>query len=96
MRNGLTVYVMALTGAILLGVEWLLYQTKLTNGVNMVSLAAALVLIIVPAMISTGVSMSTQIITRTGGRRESLQEASTFRSGVGISITILWLSLIHI
>ena len=53
MRNGLTVYVMALTGAILLGVEWLLYQTKLTNGVNMVSLAAALVLIIVPAMIST-------------------------------------------
>lgn len=90
MRNGLTVYVMALTGAILLGVEWLLYQTELTNGVNMVSLAAALVLIIVPAMISTGVSMSTQIITRTGGRRESLQEASTFRSGVGISITILW------
>jgi len=90
MRNGLTVYVMAFTGAILLGVEWLFYQMELTEGLSMFSLSTALVLIIVPAMISTGVSMSTQIITRTGGRRESLQEASTFRNGVGVSITILW------
>ena len=90
MRNGLTVYVMAFTGAILLGVEWLFYQMELTEGLSMFSLSIALVLIIVPAMISTGVSMSTQIITRTGGRRESLQEASTFRNGVGVSITILW------
>ncbi len=96
MRNGLTVYVMALTGAILLGVEWLFYQANLTKGLHMISLAAALVLIIVPAMISTGVSMSTQIITRTGGRRESLQEASTFRSGAGISITILWFTALAI
>ena len=90
MRNGLTVYVMALTGAIILGVEWLFYQMGWTNGVHMMSLAMALILIIVPAMISTGVSMSTQIITRTGGNRATLQGASTFRNGVGVSITILW------
>ena len=64
MRNGLTVYVMALTGAILLGMEWLLYQMELSEGLQQISLAVALILIIVPAMISTGVSMSTQIITR--------------------------------
>ena len=90
MRNGLTVYVMALTGAILLGMEWLFYQMGLTEGLHQISLAVALILIIVPAMISTGVSMSTQIVNRTGGRRATLQGASTFRNGVGVSITILW------
>ena len=90
MRNGLTVYIMALTGAILLAVEWLFYQFGWTEGVHMPSLAMALVLIIFPAMISTGVSMSTQIITRGGGKRATLQEASTFRNGVGVTITILW------
>ena len=90
MRNGLTVYVMALTGAILLGMEWLFYQMELTEGLHQISLAMALILIIVPAMISTGVSMSTQIVNRTGGRRATLQGASTFRNGVGVSITILW------
>ena len=90
MRNGLTVYVMALTGAILLGMEWLFYQMNLTEGLHQISLATALILIIVPAMISTGVSMSTQIVNRTGGRRATLQGASTFRNGVGVSITILW------
>ena len=59
MRNGLTVYVMALTGAILLGMEWLFYQMDISEGLHQISLAFALILIIVPAMISTGVSMST-------------------------------------
>ena len=90
MRYGLTVYVMALTGAILLAVEWLFYQLEWSEGLHMFSLAAALVLIIFPAMISTGVSMSTQLITRTGSKRTTLQGTSTFRSGVGINITILW------
>jgi len=90
MRNGLTVYVMALTGAILLGMEWLFYQMEFTEGLHQISLAVALILIIVPAMISTGVSMSTQIVNRTGGKRATLQGASTFRNGVGVSITILW------
>ena len=90
MRNGLTVYVMALTGAILLAVEWLFYQLSWTEGLHMFSLASALVLIIFPAMISTGVSMSTQLITRTGEKRTTLQGTSTFRSGVGINITIIW------
>ena len=90
MRNGLTVYVMALTGAILLAVEWLFYQLDLSEGLHMFSISAALVLIIFPAMISTGVSMSTQLITKTGGNRATMQGASTFRSGTGINITILW------
>ncbi len=90
MRNGLTVYVMALTGAILLAVEWLFYQLGLSKGLHMFSISAALVLIVFPAMISTGVSMSTQLITKTGGNRATLQGASTFRSGTGVNITILW------
>ena len=90
MRKGLTVYIMALTGVILLAVEWIFYQLEWSNGLHMFSLAAALVLIIFPAMISTGVSMSTQMITRTGGNRATLQGASTFRSGTGFNITILW------
>jgi len=90
MRNGLTVYIMAFMGAILLAMEWLFFQLGWTEGIHMISLAMALVLIIFPAMISTGVSMSTQIITRTGGKRATLQEASTFRNGVGVTITILW------
>jgi len=90
MRNGLKVYVMALAGAILLAVEWLFYQLGLSEGLHMFSISAALVLIVFPAMISTGVSMSTQLITKTGGNRATMQGASTFRSGTGINITILW------
>ena len=96
MRNGLTVYVMALTGAILLGMEWLFFQIGYTEGLHQISLAVALILIIVPAMISTGVSMSTQIVNRTGGRRATLQGASTFRNGIGITITILWFTSLMI
>lgn len=96
MRNGLTVYIMALMGAILLALEWLFYQLSWSDGIHMISLAMALVLIVFPAMISTGVSMSTQIITRTGGKRATLQEASTFRNGVGVTITILWFTTLTI
>ena len=96
MRNGLTVYVMALTGAILLGMEWLFFQMGYTEGLHQISLAVALILIIVPAMISTGVSMSTQIVNRTGGKRATLQGASTFRNGIGITITILWFTSLMI
>ncbi|RJU87895.1 MAG: hypothetical protein DWC02_02485 [Candidatus Poseidoniales archaeon] len=96
MRNGLTVYIMALMGAILLALEWLFYQLSWSDGIHMISLAMALVLIVFPAMISTGVSMSTQIITRTGGKRATLQEASTFRNGVGVTITILWFTALTI
>ena len=65
MRNGLTIYVMALAGAILLAVEWLFFQLNLSEGLHQISLAMALILIIVPSMISTGVSMSTQIFPQT-------------------------------
>jgi len=90
MRNGLTVYIMALMGAILLAVEWLFYQLGWTEGIHMFSLATALVLIVFPAMISTGVSMSTQLITRAGGNRATLQGAGTFRRGTAFNITVLW------
>ena len=90
MRNGLTVYLMAFTGAILLGVEWLFYSTGISDGLHMISMAVALVLIACPAMISSGVSLSAQLITRTGGNRATLQGGSVFRTGSGISITIMW------
>ena len=90
MRYGLSVYIMALTGAILLATEWLFYQVGLNDGIHMLTLSLALILIIFPAMISTGVSMSTQLVTPAGMKRATLQGASTFRSGVGITITILW------
>ena len=77
MRNGLKVYVMALAGAILLAVEWLFYQLGLSEGLHMFSISAALVLIVFPAMISTGVSMSTQLITKTGGNRATMQGAAS-------------------
>ena len=44
MRNGLTVYVMALAGAILLAVEWLFFQLNLSEGLHQFSLAMALIL----------------------------------------------------
>ena len=90
MRYGLTVYIMAFTGAILLGIEWLFYQTGINDGIHMLSLSLALILIIFPAMISTGVSMSMQLVTPAGIKRATLQGGSTFRSGVGVTITILW------
>ncbi|MBT4982387.1 MAG: hypothetical protein HOM85_04925, partial [Euryarchaeota archaeon] len=85
MRYGLTVYIMALMGAILLAAEWTFYQLEWTDGIHSFSLATALVLIVFPAMISTGVSMSTQLITRTGGNRATLQGASTFRRGTAFN-----------
>jgi hypothetical protein len=96
MRYGLTVYIMAFTGAIVLGMEWLFYQTGINDGIHMLSLSLALILIIFPAMISTGVSMSMQLITPAGIKKATLQGASTFRSGVGITITILWFTCLFL
>ena len=90
MRYGLTVYIMAFTGAILLGIEWLFYQTGINDGIHMLSFSLAIILIIFPAMISTGVSMSMQLVTPAGIKRATLQGGNTFRSGVGVTITILW------
>ncbi len=90
MRFGITVYLMALTGAILVAVEWIMYQLGFSEGLHKFSLALALVLIAFPAVISSGVSMSAQVLTRTGGNRATLQEASTFRNGAAVSMITMW------
>ena len=94
MRDGIVIYMMAFIGAVLLGIEWLFIELGLAAGYHKISLGVALLLIVFPALISAGVSLSVQMMQPTASSRTSLQGSSSFRLGTSIVITILWFSAV--
>ena len=90
MRNGIMLYVMALFGAVLVAFEFLFYSMGISEGLSKISLSLALVFIALPAIFSSGVSLSAQLIKTKASEKASLQEISSFRTGISILITALW------
>lgn len=90
MRNGIILYVMALFGAVLVAFEFLFFSLELSVGLSKVSLSLALVFIVLPAIFSSGVSLSAQVIKTVASEKASLQETSSFRTGISIFITAVW------
>ena len=66
MRFGVATYLFALTGALLLFFEYIIYAQGWSDGFHAPNIALALILIILPAVISSGSSLGAQIIKPIG------------------------------
>ena len=90
MRFGVATYLFALTGALLLFFEYIIYAQGWSDGFHAPNIALALILIILPAVISSGSSLGAQIIKPIGHGKAKLQESSRARNSGYIALTIFW------
>ena len=90
MRFGVATYLFALTGALLLFFEYIIYAQDWSDGFHAPNIALALILIILPAIISSGSSLGAQIIKPIGHGKAKLQESSRARNTGYIALTIFW------
>ena len=90
MRFGVATYLFALTGALLLFFEYIIYAQGGSDGFHAPNIALALILIILPAIISSGSSLGAQIIKPIGHGKAKLQESSRARNTGYIALTIFW------
>ena len=90
MRFGVATYLFALTGALLLFFEYTIYAQGWSDGFHAPNIALALILIILPAVISSGSSLGAQIIKPIGQGKAKLQESSRVRNTAYIALTAFW------
>jgi len=93
MRFGVIAYTMALTGAIIIVIEFVLLQLRIISAYDSISLLIGFTLIILPAIISAGTSLTAQIIRPQGQLKATLQDSSSGRIAMGIALTIVWFVL---
>ncbi len=93
MRFGVIAYTMALTGAIIIVIEFVLLQLRIISAYDSISLLIGLALISLPAIISTATSLTAQIIRPQGQIKATLQDSSSGRIAMGIALTIVWFVL---
>ena len=84
---------MALTGSLILLFEFLNYRGGGSAGYHAASVQFALVLIVLPAVVSSGTSLGAQAIRPLGVDRASLQSNSALRNASYVALTIAWLLL---
>ena len=92
-RLGVVSYLMALTGSLVLLFEFINFRTGVTVGYHAPSVAFALVLIAVPAVVSSGTSLGAQVIKPHGVSRASLQSNSNLRNASYFALTMAWMLL---
>ena len=90
MRFGVATYLFALTGALLLFFEYIIYAQGWSDGFHAPNISLALILIILPAVISSGSSLGAQIIKPIGHGKAKLQESSSARNTGYIALTVFW------
>jgi hypothetical protein len=94
MRFGVTTYLFALTGALILFFEFMTIRLGLSEGYHALSLAIGLCFIAVPAVISSGSSLGAQVIKPIGQGKATLQDSNIWRSYSYVLLTILWMALV--
>ncbi|MEJ6715871.1 MAG: hypothetical protein QNL20_02215 [Euryarchaeota archaeon] len=94
MRFGVTTYLFALVGVLILFFEFLMVRFDFSPGYHAPSVAIALMFIALPALISSGSSLGAQVIKPIGQDRASLQKSSKWQNYTyGILLTI-WIGLV--
>ena len=92
-RFGVVSYLMALMGSLILLFEFLNYRGGGSAGYHAASVQFALVLVVLPAIVSSGTSLGAQAIRPLGVSRASLQSNSALRNASYIALTVAWLLL---
>ena len=90
MRFGVATYLFALTGALLLFFEYIIFAQGKSDGFHTPNIALALILIILPAVVSSGSSLGAQIIKPVGHGKAKLQDSSSARNTGYIVLTVFW------
>ena len=92
-RFGVVSYLMALMGSLILLFEFLNYRGGGSAGYHAASVQFALVLVVLPAIVSSGTSLGAQAIRPIGVGRASLQSNSALRNASYVALTVAWLLL---
>ena len=92
-RFGVVSYLMALTGSLILLFEFFNYRGGNATGYHAPSVAFALTLIVLPAIVSSGTSLGAQVIRPLGVSRATLQNNTRTRNIAYASLTLAWLLL---
>ena len=92
-RLGVVSYLMALTGSLVLLFEFFNYRGGGSDGYHAPSVAFALILIVAPAIVSSGTSLGAQVIKPLGVSRATLQSNSSTRNASYVALTVAWLAL---
>ena len=92
-RLGVVSYLMALTGSLVLFFEFINFRAGYSAGYHAPSVAFALILIILPAIVSSGTSLGAQVIRPLGVSRATLQNNTRARNIAYVALTVSWLLL---
>lgn len=96
MRFGVTSYLFALTGVLILIFEFLIIKYNLSEGYHAASVAIALIFIAVPAIISSGSSLGAQVIKPIGDGKATLRNSDVWRNYSYVILTTTWLIIVFI
>ena len=96
MRFGVTSYLFALTGVLILIFEFLMIKYNLSEGYHAASVAIALIFIAVPAIISSGSSLGAQVIKPIGDGKATLRNSDVWRNYSYVILTTTWLIIVFI
>jgi hypothetical protein len=96
MRFGVSSYLFALTGTLLLFFEYLMIRFDIYPGYHAQTLALALLMITWPAVVSSGASLGAQVIKPLGNTRATLQDSSIWRTYSYLLLAIIWFGLVAI
>lgn len=94
MRFGVTTYLFALVGVLILLFEFLMTQYGFSEGYHAPSVAIGLMFIALPAFVSSGSSLGAQVIKPIGQDRASLQDSSVWRSYSQVLLLLVWAALV--
>ena len=93
MRLGIFSYLLALTGCLIFLFEFLQARMNGSMSYNALNIALALVAIMLPASLSSGTSLGSQVIRPIGTTRATLQSNTLLRTFSHIALFLAWILL---
>ena len=96
MRFGVTSYLFALTGVLILVFEFLMTKYGVSEGYHSASIIIALSFIAIPAIISSGSSLGAQVVKPIGAGKATLQNSDIWQNYSYVVLTLSWLILVGV
>lgn len=92
-RFGVLSYLLALAGILVLLFEYVVFRNGGSSGVHAVSIVLALVMIVLPALVSSATSLGSQVIQPLGTSKATLQNNTQARNFAYAALMMAWLLL---
>jgi len=96
MRFGVTSYLFALTGVLILVFEFLMTKYNFSEGYHAGSIIIALFFVAIPAVISSGSSLGAQVVKPVGAGKATLQNSDIWQSYSYVVLTLSWMILVGV